>query len=440
MCNEYDENISERKKLEISKELVSIQPLLDAGKIFKLSLITDHINQPLDLKCQVTNCDVRTFIENSYQNNISFINSTQRNQSALVFKSSITRDDDIRRLSSVNIIENIAKLIKESLSKVIFGLNDRFCEMLDLEDVWNDLEIPDPLLKFFSIFFNYLEEDFQSYKNHEPTNSNHHNIKNKQKQNDIMRIKSLDQIMYFILYNGRKKTPLHLLTEIAIHSTCKSASLITSFNKIGLCVSYDDIRRVRLRLALYTIERGEGNVPLPSHFDPNQFTVATFNNFDHNEGSLSGLNSSYDTVFVLIQNKSEHQKKKTKICETKVLKQDKTLQSMLDCQKLQELEKPTNIFIPSNYILIKIPKCHIQNYQYHTEDLFWIINRMNNLELDDKETCTSIPSTSKATSATQFSQIIPSWAAYNSILVIDNRPTQISGYLPVLPFRVVLKE
>lgn len=436
MCNEYDENISERKKLEISKELVSIQRQLDAGEIFKLSVITDHINQSLDLKCQVTNRDVRTFIENSYQNNISFINSTQRNQSALFFISSITRDDAIRRLSSVNIIENSAKLIKESLSKIHFDLNDRFCDKLDLEDAWNDLEIPDPLLKFFSILFNYSEEDIQSCKNSEPTNSNYHNMKNKQKQNDIIRIKSLYQIMYFILHSGRKKTPLHLLTGIAIHSTCKSASLITSFNKIGLCVSYDDIRRVRLRLALYTIERGEGNVPLPSHFDPNQFTVAAFDNFDHNEGSLSGLDSSHDTVCVLFQNKSEHRKKKPKICETKVLKQDKTLKSMLDCQKLQDLEKPTNICIPSNYILNKIPKCDVQNYRYHTEDLFWIINRMNNLQLDDKETCTSIPSTSKATSATQFSQIIPSWAAYNSILVIDNRPIQISGYLPVLPFPV----
>ena len=46
--------------------------------------------------------------------------------------------------------------------------------------------------------------------------------------------------MYFILHNETRKTPLHVMAELAVHAQTKSATLIQSLNKIDVSISYDD--------------------------------------------------------------------------------------------------------------------------------------------------------------------------------------------------------
>ena len=82
------------------------------------------------------------------------------------------------------------------------------------------------------------------------------------------------------------------------HNTCRSKTLITSFNHYGLCVGYDELVRYHNNMASYIVSTSANDIPLPSHFDTNIHTVAAFNNFDYNENTPSGLGSSHDAVSI----------------------------------------------------------------------------------------------------------------------------------------------
>ena len=101
----------------------------------------------------------------------------------------------------------------------------------------------------------------------------------------------------------RKKIPLHLMNAIEIYEKCKIRELITSFNGRSLCVSYRTIKKHHVDLAKLAISKSEQHiVPLPMNFSKVSFTLAAFDNFDHNDKcTTSGTSSTYDTVSVLFR-------------------------------------------------------------------------------------------------------------------------------------------
>ena len=113
--------------------------------------------------------------------------------------------------------------------------------------------------------------------------------------------------MYYSVHNGRCRTPLHLMAAHTISDKCKSRELITSLNRTGVCIRYNEIQRERKSLAHYTFKQGEDwGIPVPSHFVKENFTVAALNNFDHTDrSSTSGMLSNHDTATVLFQEKPE---------------------------------------------------------------------------------------------------------------------------------------
>ena len=115
------------------------------------------------------------------------------------------------------------------------------------------------------------------------------------------KILSLFQIMYYILYNGR--TPVHLMNAQAIYETSKNSTVIKSLNQLCLCMSHDEILRHHNNMVTYTVKISRGKVPLPSHFSKQLFANAAFDNLDHEEATLSGINGVHDTVSVLFQEK-----------------------------------------------------------------------------------------------------------------------------------------
>ena len=141
----------------------------------------------------------------------------------------------------------------------------------------------------------------------------------------VMKIKSLYQILYCNLHGGKEKTPLHLFTGHSVYKKCKSREVLTSFNKVGVTVSYNEVQRARNDLARFTyFQRKNEGVPISSHFSKDEFTIGAFDNFDHsNRSSLSGKFSN--------QVKPEQPSKKpdkTQIGLTKVI-----LKGNLPCQE-----------------------------------------------------------------------------------------------------------
>ena len=69
------------------------------------------------------------------------------------------------------------------------------------------------------------------------------------------------QIIHYLVHNGKKKTLLHLSLCESIYDTCRSKELITIMNRLGLCMSYDEIERIDIGLATLSIESaGEKSV------------------------------------------------------------------------------------------------------------------------------------------------------------------------------------
>lgn len=147
--------------------------------------------------------------------------------------------------------------------------------------------------------------------------------------------------MFYILKNGRVKAPLHVLIAQTIHITYKSKDLIQCFNRLGLSISYDQILKSKTNLAAFTIESCMNTVPLPSHFIKSNFTKGEFDNLDHNEDTLSGLNSTHDNVCVLFQDTSNLVLHKPNISDTSVNKIKRSLDSILPCQQLKNFFKPS---------------------------------------------------------------------------------------------------
>ena len=59
-------------------------------------------------------------------------------------------------------------------------------------------------------------------------------------------------------------------------------------------------------MARFVVESSGVDVPFPSNFERSQFTIAAFDNFDHEEATLSGIGGTHDTVGVLFQDDSEY--------------------------------------------------------------------------------------------------------------------------------------
>ena len=75
-------------------------------------------------------------------------------------------------------------------------------------------------------------------------------------------------------------------------------------------MGYDELLQYRNDLGSYTVINSKDQVPLPSHFDPENHCMGMFDNFDHNEDTLSGLESSHNTVFVIVHEKVQNNCKK----------------------------------------------------------------------------------------------------------------------------------
>ena len=312
---------------------------------------------------------------------------------------------------------------------VDFDLNDRFCDAKDLEDSWENTKIPEPLLRFFGSLFNFQQEKFYVDSKQDQTDNEDEKPHANSNVSDEKRrkINSLFQIMFYMLHNGCKKTPLHIMNSEAIYDACKSATLITSFNHFGLCTSYDELMRFQNDMASYTIESCDDAVPFPSHFNRSMFTMAAFDNFDHEEATLSGIGGSHDTVTVLFQDDGGQQERKPRISATNVKHGPRVFDTELQCQKLRTFHKPSHkTNIPQNYLVsASLIDQHDLLKEYRKLDIAWILGRVDLSEIGS-ETAFVKPK----------KQYMPIWSAANAILCVDKVPLKRIGFLPVLPYPV----
>ena len=352
----------------------------------------------------------------------------EANKSAMVFLKTSTAEMMADRIRSNDPLVQSAKILRDSIMEIDFGLQDKFCDKHDLEKSWENIVIPPPVLTFFAVLFNFDANHFKAnIENDDAESDDDDNIPatDKVSAGKQRKMISLLQIMYYILHNGRKRTPLHLMNGQAIHDTCKSSTLIKSFNHFGMCVSYDEILRYHNDMVWLTVESGHDNVPLPSHFSTEDNTSGTLDNFDHEEATLSGIGGSHDTVLVLFQDKTIESPAKPLISESYIVHGPKVFNCELPCQELKEYIKPVRKpDLPEDYEVE--PELYTLGQLQHDEisqkDIIWSLARMN------------LPtSESQMVTHTNDKQTMPSWSGFNSIVTSENVPQKKVGFLPLIP-------
>lgn len=429
-CQEdHKANGPDRRKSSVFSEILkSIHGGLMDGLGFELSSIRDMGNNLLQNQT-FTNKELKNLFNDHYGENICFSRPLEKNKSEMVFLNSFSGDmaEKIRDMNTnMSSVKDCAQILRASLKQVEFDLQDRFCDAADLEKAWNDISIPDPVKLFFCELFGLKHSDFgdPEYEDH---SENLSQVKSESYER-VKKVLALFQIIYYDIHNGHKRTPLHMMIAQAIHDTCKSKSLITALNHFGLSISYNELVRYHDDLTSYVAKNCDKKVPLPSHFDTGTFTICAFDNFDHDEATLSGIGSTHDTVAVLFQEKSNDIHKKPQISNTNVVRGEKVLQTILPCQQLKEFFKPAQKpTIPLDYIIDQeLYKMNDRAYDLIAKkDAVWSVLRLNLPNASDshvKPVCSE--------------QLVPSWSAFNSIVTCETVNLSIVGFIPIIPYPV----
>ena len=153
------------KNVVFRKVLESIMDELKEGKGFALNDLRERCNGMLgDTDSLFRNREVRLFLMQHFKDKICLSTPEESNKSCMAFLSDITKEQlaDTIRNQTRDPIQESAKIIRDSLLVQDFDLNDKFCDANDLEEAWNNMTIPEPLVTFFSVVFNF---DMQHFNN-----------------------------------------------------------------------------------------------------------------------------------------------------------------------------------------------------------------------------------------------------------------------------------
>ena len=118
------------------------------------------------------------------------------------------------------------------------------------------------------------------------------------------------------------------------------------FNRLGLCIRYDDLEGVDIAFTQEIINfAGTNRVPVSKYINSSPIVHDAMDNFDHEENTLSGIGGSHDTILVLFQKPG--MKDTTEKISTK-------LANICGCQLIKEVEVKLSI------VKLKLEEMHFQ--------------------------------------------------------------------------------
>lgn len=412
------------KKFELFKRAKDIlDPLLEAGYGFTLTDIKE-LMVSFDEEVNLYNNEIKGFLVKTYQEKITFCESKRKNEPMLVFSSQLSTEQLAAKIRSHDAVKEAGNIIRQAMQNIDFGLQDKFCDATELRLSWEKTKMPDVLLTFFSSLFkinkSHLLHIDQKDIEKDDEDDTDCDDKATQKQNSVQ-LHSLFQIIYYEMFHGQRKTPLHMMTAHSIYDKCKSKELITSFNRLGLSTSYTDLARSRNLLSSYAIKSCERTyTPIPSHFSSSGFTVGAFDNFDFEDSSsLSGKNSTHDTAMVLFQDISSTPVGKPDVSTTGLERRSCKLKSHLPCQDLKFHPKPvTRPALPYDFKVAEddgLPLSDKALQSAENREFFITFVRCGQPD--------------KASD-------LPCWGAFHALISQSHIPLKKTGFLPVIPHPV----
>ena len=243
--NKYERALDEGKPPRISlkrqsfrEELEAIKDLLDRGVGLPISDIRESINCKYGEEF-ISNKEVKLYLTEHFDTKIQFCPSERRNESLFVFSSTLSLEDVVKKLRSVNVMKEAAEIIREALKRADFNLNDKFGDAYELVSSWEGTAMPDCLMSFFSSLLKVPHTHLQSILNKDISGIYEQDDDYETEPSDteititqpnemilslrtVVQISSMFQIMFYTLHSGHKKTPLHLMTGHTVYEKCKS--------------------------------------------------------------------------------------------------------------------------------------------------------------------------------------------------------------------------
>ena len=158
-------------------------------KGYSVSECRDIVNLQLCEELHVDNRKIKEVLLGHYGDSICFTYPRDRSQSQMFYSCNIASQDMAEIVRKKDVVKECAEILKRECKLYDFNLDDKFCDADDLKHSTSELvdSFPEKWKSFFTTMFN-------SY-----TNSD--NVKRK--------AMVVFQLVYWILHNGGKKTPLH---------------------------------------------------------------------------------------------------------------------------------------------------------------------------------------------------------------------------------------
>ena len=99
-----------------------------------------------------------------------------------------------------------------------------------------------------------------------------------------------------------RECPLPIYAAPKIHGATREKSLIDTFYKLEMCISYDRFLSISTNITNSVIDRYDRNgVVCPSKLRDGIFRIAAVDNIDHNPSSASSHDSFHGTAVSLVQ-------------------------------------------------------------------------------------------------------------------------------------------
>ena len=215
-----------------------------------------------------------------------------------------------------------AEKLRRECEEFDFLLDNSYCDAEDLECSSKNYKEHWP--KSWELFFNTLF------------------IYGKESVHIQRKCDNIFQMIFNMILNGQKKTPMHVGLSETVHDIYHSKELIQIMNRVGLCQSYDEVEWLDSGLAQHTFEKaGAHHVPVPPSIEHGVLILGAMDNFDNEEKTKSGIGGSHNTILMLFQNTANEIGDKPKEISTKPLAQfeKKALNHVPNCQKLVRAAK-----------------------------------------------------------------------------------------------------
>ena len=240
----------------------------------------------------------------------------------MFYSTDIKSTDVAEKLSSIDTIKVCVERLRDECYKFEFHLEGTYNSAEDCNISYETYTAsrPQSREKFFNILFLHRTKSV--------------NIQRK--------CDTIFQIIHYVIHNWKKHNPFHVGLAKLFHDDSRAKLVIEILNKIGLCISYDELERIDFGVMKRVINAaGSNRVPVSLSIDKKTLIHGGMDNFDHTEIISSGIGGSHDAILMLFQNQNENENSQKTLSKkpTGSPQNPKSLDKILPCRELMKMGK-----------------------------------------------------------------------------------------------------